>query len=60
MVRKPLNELLVLQTALEYLLQQGDIRLSDDSQGFLLQKSVDNVVKVGDVDIPVELAFDPV
>lgn len=60
MVRKPLNELLVLQTALEYLLQQGDIRLSDDSQGFLLQKSVDNVVKVGDVDIPVELALDPV
>jgi hypothetical protein len=47
-----LSKLLVLETALEF--------MQDSSQGFLLQKSVDNVVKVGDVDIPVELALDPV
>ena len=48
-----LSKLLVLETALEF--------MQDSSQGFLLQKSVEaeNVVKVGDVDIPVELALDP-
>ena len=50
-----LSKLLTLETALELLVHKRD-----DSQGFLFQKSIDNVVKVGDVDIPVELALDPV
>ena len=50
-----LSKLLTLETALELLVHKRD-----ESQGFLFQKSIDNVVKVGDVDIPVELALDPV
>jgi uncharacterized membrane protein (UPF0127 family) len=57
-----LSKLLVLESALEHLAKatlKGE-HPERDSEEFVFQKSMKNVVKVGDVDIPVEIALDPV
>ena len=57
-----LSKLLVLESALEHLAKatlKGE-HSERDSEEFVFQKSMKNVVKVGDVDIPVEIALDPV
>ena len=57
-----LSKLLVLESALEHLAKatlKGE-HPERDSEEFVFQKSMKNVVKVGNVDIPVEIALDPV